>query len=330
MAAATASIIVPLFSPAGAADWATHFLAYATELDATGFPRSGSFGFGFHCYTDLSVAATAVSRRTAAEAAILETYTRLGQVLTPTELGAKVRQLCTAYEELYPGCIVAFKKGISVVAIARITSDYRYEPDHEGTTTAIHRWDYEILQKLPMKIPLPGRNATYYSNGYLYTPPVAEAPPVAVPTFNVPEDAAEPAAAGSLRITDRAIAEAHIGRVCTYNTADGVEYGRITRATQTMVILDRLQQTADGAFIPHPVPVCPSSRNSVGYTRDIRLVSEAAAAPEGAVEPRVFNVPEDAAPTDAERIAALEAENARLRDRLTAALALVHALTATT
>jgi hypothetical protein len=335
MAATTASIIVPLFSPAGAADWATHFLAYATELDATGFPRSGSFGFGFHCYTDLSVAATAASRRTAAEAAILETYTRLGQVLTPTELGSKVRQVCTAYEELHLGCIVAFKKGVSVVAIARITSAYRYEPDHEGTTTAIHRWDYEILQKLPMKIPLPGRNATYYSNGYLYTPPA----PVAAPAFNVPEDAAEPAAAGSLRITDRAIAEAHIGRVCTYNTADGVEYGRITRATQTMVILDRLQQTADGAFIPHPVPVCPSSRNSVGYTRDIRLVPEDAAAPaprfnvpEDAEPPApapTFNVPEDAEPA-AHRIAALEAENARLGDRLAAALALIHALTATT
>ena len=245
MAAATASIIVPLFSPAGAADWATHFLAYATELDATGFPRSGSFGFGFHCYTDLSVAATAVSRRTAAEAAILETYTRLGQVLTPTELGSKVRQLCTAYEELYPGCIVAFKKGISVVAIARITSDYRYEPAHEGTTTAIHRWDYEILQKLPMKIPLPGRNATYYSNGYLYTPPAP------APAFNVPEDAEPPA--------------------------------------------------------PAPAPAFN--------------VPEDAEPP----APRV-DVPEDAV----HRIAALEAENARLRDRLAAALALIHTLTATT
>jgi hypothetical protein len=106
-----------------------------------------------------------------------------------------------------------------------------------------------------------------------------------------------------------------------------------------MVILDRLQQTADGAFIPHPVPVCPSSRNSVGYTRDIRLVPEDAAAPaprfnvpEDAEPPApapTFNVPEDAEPA-AHRIAALEAENARLGDRLAAALALIHALTATT
>ena len=81
------------------------------------------------------------------------------------------------------------------------------------------------------------------------------------------------AASTATRITDRATAEAHIGRVCTYNTADGVEYGRIKRVTPTQVILDRLQQTATGTFLPHPVPVCPSSRNSVGYTRDIRLVS---------------------------------------------------------
>jgi hypothetical protein len=316
--------LIPLFSPAGAADWAAHFLDYATECDATGFPLRGSFGFGFHCYTDLSVALDAATRRTVAQEAILETYTRLGQVLTPTELGAKVRQLCTAYEELHPGCIVAFKKGVSVVAIARITSAYRYEPDHEGTTTAIHRWDYEILQKLAVPIPLPGRNATYYRDGYLYTPPAP------APAINVPEDAAEPEAAA--RITDRATAEAHVGRVCTYNTADGVEYGRITRATQTQVILTRLQQTADGAFIPHPVPVCPSSRNSVGYTRDIRLMPEDAEPPAPAPALR-FNVPEDAEPaepTAEERIATLEAENARLSERLAAALALIHTLTATT
>ena len=325
------STLIPLFSPAAAAVWTTHFLDYATERDATGFPLRGSFGFGFHCYTDLSVAPTPVARRVLAEHAIAATYDRLAQSLTVSELESKVRQVCTAVEELHPGRIVAFKKGISVVAIARITSDYRYEPAHEGSTTAIHRWDYEIVQKLDVPVALPGRNATYYRDGYLYTPPAA-----AAAAINVPEDATEPEPA--TRIIDRATAEAHIGRVCTYNTADGVEYGRITRATQTMVILTRLQQTADGAFIPHPVPVCPSSRNSVGYTRDIRLVPEDAAEPEPAAAPRfnvpedaaepepaaaaaTINVPEDAAPTDAERIAALERQVGRLTEVVTALLA---------
>lgn len=214
-AAAAAATLIPLFSPAAAADWASHFLAHATELDATGFPLRGSFGFGFGCYTDLSVAPNAAVRRTVAEEAIRAEWTRTGHVLTPTELGAKVRQICTAYEELHPGCVVAFKKGISVVAIARITSDYRYEPTHELKTWANHRWDYEIIQKLPLEIPLPGRNATYYRNGYLYTPPppvpvAAEppAPPAAAPVFCVPEDAvaAVPTAEERIAALERQVA----------------------------------------------------------------------------------------------------------------------------
>jgi hypothetical protein len=247
-----APTLIPLFSPAGAADWATHFLAYATELDATGFPLRGSFGFGFHCYTDLSVAPTPVARRGLAHGAIAATYTRLGQELSVGELDAKVRQICTAVDELHPGRIVAFKKGISVVAVARITSDYRYEPAHEGTTTAIHRWDYEIVQKLAVPVPLPGRNATYYRDGYLYTAPVAPAPPV---VLNVPEDVPEPVAPAPAPPTDAeriAALERQVAELQAQREEDRAALSRLTdvvtalltaRATETDLLLAALSRT---------------------------------------------------------------------------------------
>jgi hypothetical protein len=80
-----------------------------------------------------------------------------------------------------------------------------------------------------------------------------------------------------VRMSDRATAEAHVGRVCTYDTAEGREYGRILRATASEIVLDRLSTAGGGVFVPHPVPVCPRSRNRVTYSRDVRLVEEAKA-----------------------------------------------------
>jgi len=76
------------------------------------------------------------------------------------------------------------------------------------------------------------------------------------------------------RITNLAEAEARIGRVCTYVTTEGREYGRILRATASEIVLERLSTAGGGIFVLHPVPVCPRSRNHVTYSRDIRLVAE--------------------------------------------------------
>lgn len=119
----------------------------------------------------------------------------------------------------------------------------------------------------------------------------------------------------SLRISDRATAEANIGGVCTYGTKDGREYGRILRVTATELVLERLHHTDKGDFVPHPVAECPRSRNRVTYqTRDVRLVHPPA--------PFAFNVPEEApAPppvsADAARIAALERQVALLTEAVT-------------
>jgi len=83
----------------------------------------------------------------------------------------------------------------------------------------------------------------------------------------------------SIRLSDRATAEAHVGHVCTYETTEGREYGRILRATASEIVLDRLSTAGGGVFVPHPVPVCPRSRNRVTYSRDVRLVEEAKASP---------------------------------------------------
>jgi len=94
-----------------------------------------------------------------------------------------------------------------------------------------------------------------------------------------PSDAASMSDDESIRLSDRATAEAHVGCVCTYETTEGREYGRILKATASEIVLDRLSTAGGGVFVPHPVPVCPRSRNRVTYSRDVRLVEEAKASP---------------------------------------------------
>lgn len=95
-----------------------------------------------------------------------------------------------------------------------------------------------------------------------------------------PSDAASVSDEDELvRMSDRATAEAHIGCVCTYDTADGREYGRILKATASEIVLDRLSTAGGGVFVAHPIPVCPRSRNRVTYSRDVRLVEEAKPSP---------------------------------------------------
>ena len=94
-----------------------------------------------------------------------------------------------------------------------------------------------------------------------------------------PSDAASMSDDESTRLSDHATAEAHVGCVCTYETTEGREYGRILRATASEIVLDRLSTAGGGVFVPHPVPVCPRSRNRVTYSRDVRLVEEAKPSP---------------------------------------------------
>ena len=77
----------------------------------------------------------------------------------------------------------------------------------------------------------------------------------------------------STRISSQNQAEANIGKVIQYMTKDGLEYGRIIRAVPSQIILERLQLTAKG-FEPHPVPICPSSKNQVTFDRKILLAKE--------------------------------------------------------
>ena len=134
-----------------------------------------------------------------------------------------------------------------------------------------------------------------------------------------------------IRISDRVTAEANIGAICTYNTTEGREYGRILRATATEIVLDRLCLTPTGDFAPHPVPVCPRSRNRVTMSRDIRIVAErpavagwnlaevAPSAPTGGL-----NIAEVAPVTDDKdrRIAELERKVALLTEAVTMFLAM--------
>jgi hypothetical protein len=162
---------IPLLSPCSADLWSS-FLADATELDATGFPVRGSFGIGFRCHTDLSVAASEEARKTLAADTMRAVAALWGQTVADGTVTNSVRQLLLAYTELQPGQIVAFKKGLRVVAIAQIVSPYRYEAARTETGGHYpHRWDYVILRKATAaeSAPMAGYIQTYYSGGFPYT-----------------------------------------------------------------------------------------------------------------------------------------------------------------
>jgi len=178
---------VPLISPCSVEAW-DYFLTDATELDATGFPIRGSFGIGFSCNTDLSVAPTDAARRALAADTIQSV--RAAKGLTPLkerQMADAVRQLLLAYTELRPGQTVAFKKGLRIVAFARIVSPYRYEPARtESGGRYPHRWDYVILRKASPSesTPMSGFIQTYYTNKIPYTEeptPAAAVVPMSVP-----------------------------------------------------------------------------------------------------------------------------------------------------
>ena len=64
-----------------------------------------------------------------------------------------------------------------------------------------------------------------------------------------------------------------IGQICVYNSKGMCEYGRIVRPTRTVMCIERMTQTLNGEFIPHPISHNRTTRNSLKYSRDIRLIS---------------------------------------------------------
>jgi hypothetical protein len=175
---------IPLISPCSTESW-DRFLADAAELDATGFPIRGSFGIGFSCNTDLSVAPTDAARRALAAANIQSVRAAKGWTpLKERQMADCVRQLLLAYTDLRPGQTVAFKRGTRIVAFARIVSPYRYDSARaELVGHYPHRWDYVILRKpTPAEAtPMSGFIQTYYTNKI----PYMEEPTPAAPS---PED----------------------------------------------------------------------------------------------------------------------------------------------
>lgn len=199
---------VPLISPYSVESW-DYFFTDATELDATGFPIRGSFGIGFSCNTDLSVAPTDAARRALATDNIQSVRAEKGFTpLKERQMADAVRQLLLAYTELCPGQTVAFKKGLRIVAFARIVSPYRYEAAR--TESYPHRWNYVILRKASPSeaTPMSGFIQTYYTNKIPYTeePAPATAVPEPVPEVSVP--AAAPSLEAVIKAAEAAEKEA--------------------------------------------------------------------------------------------------------------------------
>ena len=126
-----------------------------------------------------------------------------------------VRQLLLAYTELCPGQTVAFKKGLRIVAFARIVSPYRYEAAR--TESYPHRWNYVILRKASPSeaTPMSGFIQTYYTNKILYTeePTPAAAAPAAAPAPEPPVAAAAPSPEAVIKAAEEAEKEARVAAI---------------------------------------------------------------------------------------------------------------------
>jgi hypothetical protein len=76
------------------------------------------------------------------------------------------------------------------------------------------------------------------------------------------------------RISHTEIAKQHIGQVCKANSKGEVEFGRIRYVTPTSIVYDRLTQTDDGEFIPHPISFNTTTKNRLKIsTRIINLIA---------------------------------------------------------
>jgi hypothetical protein len=180
--------------PAGVRDWDSHFIAYATALDDTGFPLRGSFGIGYNCFTDLSTATPAdISRAIAA--------THKGA--SSRSISDRIALVTKAYAALTPGAVLALKQGAPVIAFIRIVGPYLYDTTHiDAKTNHPHRWNYEVIRKAsPSEMSDHSGNhfPTFVHN---YAPRPADLDAVAVeappsPALSVTEIPAEAATGGA-------------------------------------------------------------------------------------------------------------------------------------
>ena len=78
------------------------------------------------------------------------------------------------------------------------------------------------------------------------------------------------------RITTSRQANEHIGAICSFMSKGVREYGRIVNVTPTSIRIERMTQTADGDFIPHPNPNHFTTKNVITFTRNITIAIAAA------------------------------------------------------
>ena len=64
-----------------------------------------------------------------------------------------------------------------------------------------------------------------------------------------------------------------IGRTCAFASNGLTEYGRIVNVTPTGMRIERMTQTRNGEFIPHPIPHHRTTNNVLKFSRNITLVS---------------------------------------------------------
>lgn len=80
------------------------------------------------------------------------------------------------------------------------------------------------------------------------------------------------------RITSSRQANEHVGEVCSFISKGVREYGRIVNVTPTSIRIERMTQTSNGDFIPHPNPNHFTTKNVITFTRKITIATESIAA----------------------------------------------------
>jgi len=73
------------------------------------------------------------------------------------------------------------------------------------------------------------------------------------------------------RITTSRQANDHVGDICSFISKGVREYGRIVNVTPTSIRIERMTQTSNGDFIPHPNPNHCVTKNVITFTRKITI-----------------------------------------------------------
>lgn len=84
------------------------------------------------------------------------------------------------------------------------------------------------------------------------------------------------AATTYIRITSSRQANEYIGGICSFISKGVREYGRIVNVTPTSIRIERMTQTSNGEFIPHPNPNHCVTKNVITFTRKITIAITAA------------------------------------------------------